>query len=210
MVPGRHLIRCRGAALLLACLFLLPGRLRAGDPFQFAWLSDTHVGSTTGEEDLRRAVRDINSMTGLSFVVLSGDVTEYGSREQLRLAKEVLDTIKIPCHVIPGNHDTKWSESGATDFPRLWKEDRFVFEQGGFTFIGMHEGPIMKMGDGHWAPQDVRWLEETLKGLKNKEQPLVFVTHYPCWICSSNTTSRWRCAATFIATTRPRLKAFPA
>ena len=172
-------VRLRSSALVLASIFLLTFELRANEAFQFAWLSDTHVGSTTGEEDLRWAVRDINSMTGLSFVVLSGDVTEYGSREQLRLAKEILDGVKIPCHVIPGNHDTKWSESGATDFPRLWKADRFVFEHGGFKFIGMHEGPVMKMGDGHWAPQDVRWLEETLKHLKDKDQPLVFVTHYP-------------------------------
>ena len=148
-------------------------------PFRFAWLSDTHVGSTTGEQDLRAAVRDLNSMTGLSFVVISGDVTEYGSREQLRLAKEILDGLKIPLHIEPGNHDTKWSESGATDFARIWPADRFVFDYGGYTFIGMHQGPLMKMADGHWAPQDVRWLEETLKKLPNQEQAIIFVTHYP-------------------------------
>ena len=164
---------------LLSFLLLLPLLLFAESaPFRFAWLSDTHVGSTNGEQDLRAAVHDINSLTGLSFVVVSGDVTEYGSREQLTLAKEILDGIKIPCHIIPGNHDTKWSESGATDFPRIWQQDRFVFEQGGFCFIGMHQGPLMKMGDGHWAPQDVRWLDETLKKLP-KDQPIIFITHYP-------------------------------
>ena len=153
----------RAATALGLGLLLLPWLLIAGDgPFRFAWLSDTHVGSITAEQDLRAAVRDINTLTGLSFVVLSGDVTEYGSREQLTLAKEILDDLKIPCHVLPGNHDTKWSESGATDFPRIWQQDRFVFEHGGYCFIGMHQGPLMKMGDGHWAPQDVRWLEETL------------------------------------------------
>jgi outer membrane protein assembly factor BamB/predicted phosphodiesterase len=167
-------------ASLALLLSLLPFALFAQiHSFRFAWLSDTHVGSTTGEEDLRAAVRDINSMTGLAFVVLSGDVTEYGSREQLRLAKEILDGLKIPCHVVPGNHDTKWSESGATDFARLWPQDRFVFEHGGIRFIGMHEGPLMKMGDGDWSPQDVRWLEETLKAMPDPNQPLVFVTHYP-------------------------------
>lgn len=147
--------------------------------FRFAFLSDTHIGSTTAEEDLRATVRDINSLTGLSFVVLSGDVTEYGSLEQLRLAKQILDEIKIPCHVVPGNHDTKWSESGATDFPRLWGKDRFEFEHGGIRFIGLHQGPLIKMGDGHWSPQDVRWLEETLRKMPDKNQPLIFVTHYP-------------------------------
>ena len=36
----------------------------------------------------------------------------------------------------------------------------------------------MKMGDGHFAPQDVRWLDATLAGLP-KDQPVIFVTHYP-------------------------------
>jgi outer membrane protein assembly factor BamB/predicted MPP superfamily phosphohydrolase len=179
---GMRVIRgsVTAARAILPLLILLP-LLAVGqtNSFRFAWLSDTHVGSIAGEEDLRASVRDINSLTGLSFVVISGDVTEYGSREQLRLAKEILDGLKIPCHVVPGNHDTKWSESGATDFPRLWKEDRFVFNQGGFCFIGLHEGPIMKMADGHWAPQDVRWLEATLKNLPDTNQPIVFVTHYP-------------------------------
>jgi outer membrane protein assembly factor BamB/predicted phosphodiesterase len=177
-VRGVHL-RSR-AAFVALLLWLVPFLLLAdGSSFRFAWLSDTHVGSPTGEEDLRMAVRDINSITGLSFVVHSGDVTEYGSLEQFRLAKEILDGIKIPCHIVAGNHDCKWSESGATDFPRIWNEDHFVFEHEGFYFIAMHEGPIMKMGDGHWSPQDVRWLEETLKGLHDKNQPIVFITHYP-------------------------------
>jgi outer membrane protein assembly factor BamB/predicted phosphodiesterase len=173
-----HQLRRTALLGLLLCLLPVLALAETG-AFRFAWLSDTHVGSSTGEQDLRAAVRDINSLTGLSFVVHSGDVTEYGSREQLRLAKELLDGLKIPCHVIPGNHDTKWSESGATDFARVWGEDRFVFDHGGFRFIAMHEGPLMKMGDGHWAPQDVRWLEETLKKLPDPNQPVVFITHYP-------------------------------
>jgi outer membrane protein assembly factor BamB/predicted MPP superfamily phosphohydrolase len=178
--PRRPVPTARRLPPLALLLFLLPlGLCAQNAPFRFAWLSDTHVGSATGEEDLRAAVRDLNSQTGLSFVVLSGDVTEYGSWDQLRLAREILGDLHLPCYVIPGNHDTKWSESGATDFLRLWKEDRFVFETNGYCFIGIHQGPLMKMGDGHWAPQDVRWLEQTLKGLKDPNQPIIFVTHYP-------------------------------
>jgi predicted MPP superfamily phosphohydrolase len=62
--------------LTLALLLTLAVFARADSSFRFAWLSDTHVGSTTGEEDLRATVRDLNSLTGLSFVVISGDITE--------------------------------------------------------------------------------------------------------------------------------------
>jgi len=158
---------------------LVGGGLPAQTNFQFAFLSDTHIGSATAEEDLRASIHDINALSNLSFVVLSGDVTEYGSREQLQLAKQILSEIKIPVHVIPGNHDTKWSESGATDFPHIFGDERFSFEFGGFRFLGMHQGPLMKMGDGYWSPQDVRWLKETLQKLPDKNQPLIFITHYP-------------------------------
>jgi outer membrane protein assembly factor BamB/predicted MPP superfamily phosphohydrolase len=175
----RRFILATSLAVVAAAAFLPAVVSAAASSFRFAWLSDTHVGSLTGEEDLRASVRDINSLTGLSFVVISGDITEYGSLEQLRLAKGILDGLKIPCHLVPGNHDTKWSESGATDFARLWGADRFNFEFGGIRFVGMHEGPVMKMADGFWAPQDVRWLQEVLSKMPDPQQPLIFVTHYP-------------------------------
>ena len=165
------------AWLLIAALG--PDARAQTSSFRFVFLSDTHVGSPTGEEDLRATVRDINALTNVSFVVLSGDVTEYGSREQLRLAHEILSELKIPLHIVPGNHDTKWSESGATDFPKIFGAERFNFEFGGYRFLSIHEGPVMKMGDGFWAPQDVRWLSDTLKQLPDRKQPVIFVTHYP-------------------------------
>lgn len=148
-------------------------------PFRFAWLSDTHVGSATGAADLESSVHDINTMDSVAFVVISGDITEMGFDAQLEQAKAILDGLKKPYYIIPGNHDTKWSPSGCTKFISLWGKDRFVFEYGGFRFIGMHEGPIMKMGDGHFPPEDIRWLDSVLTALPDKRQPLFFVTHYP-------------------------------
>lgn len=171
----------RGFLFALLCalwLLPLPGALASG-AFRFAWLSDTHVGTETAAADLRAAVRDLNTLPDVAFVVISGDITEYGSRVQLNLTKDILADLKVPYHIIPGNHDTKWSESGATDFPRVFGSDRFVFDHGGYRFIGMHQGPLMKMGDGHFAPQDLRWLDETLAPLRDKRQPIIFITHYP-------------------------------
>jgi outer membrane protein assembly factor BamB/predicted phosphohydrolase len=148
-------------------------------PFRFAWLSDTHVGGTTGSADLSTSVHDLNTLDDIDFVLLSGDITEMGSDTQLELAKAILDSLKKPYHIIPGNHDTKWSASGCTKFSALWGDDKFVFEHKGFRFIGLHEGPIMKMGDGHFSPEDLRWFDSALKSVRPKSQPLFFVTHYP-------------------------------
>lgn len=150
-----------------------------GQSVRFAWLTDTHVGGQTGAEDLRTSLRDINALDSIDFVILSGDITEYGSNKQLREAKSILEGLEIPYHIIPGNHDTKWSESGATEFARLWGSDKFVFDAGGFRFIGMHQGPIMRMGDGQFTPEDIRWLDSVITAMPDAQQPVIYVTHYP-------------------------------
>ncbi len=156
-----------------------PHRRAEGAPLRFAWLSDLHIGSDRGDADLRASVADINALPGLSFVLVTGDITEMGSFENLSLAKQILDGLRIPYHIIPGNHDTKWSESGGSDFARLWGADRFSFDSGGFRFIGLSQGPVLRMGDGNWAPQDVRWLEGLLSEQGAAAKPTIFVSHYP-------------------------------
>jgi hypothetical protein len=46
---------------------------------KFAWLSDTHIGSDRGADDLRASVADINDLPGLAFVLVTGDITEMGT-----------------------------------------------------------------------------------------------------------------------------------
>src|SRR5665811_664943 len=87
-------------------------------PFRFAFISDTHIGSPDGkaEEDLRRTVNDINSKNDIDFVVITGDITELGTNDELPGAKKIFDSLKVKYYIIPGNHDDGWSESGGMSF----------------------------------------------------------------------------------------------
>ncbi len=71
--------------------------------FRFAFLSDTHIGSPDGkaEEDLRRTVADINQMTDIAFVVITGDITELGTNEEIKRARQIFDGLKVPYYIIP-------------------------------------------------------------------------------------------------------------
>ncbi len=148
--------------------------------FRFAFLSDTHIGSPNGsaEEDLRRTVRDINSMTDIAFVVLTGDITELGTNEELKLAKQILDSLNVPWYIIPGNHDTGWSESGGVMFTTIFGYDKFSFEHNGIRFLGCPSGPYLRMSDGHVPRDAVNWLNDELDNVRN-QQPVIFLNHYP-------------------------------
>lgn len=166
--------------LMLLCLaFSLPGYSQVPS-FRFAFISDTHIGSPNGsaEEDLRRTIRDINSRKDIAFVVLTGDITELGTNEELMLAKKILDSLSIPWHIIPGNHDTGWSESGGVMFKTVFGNDKFSFEYNGIRFLGCASGPYVRMSDGHVPRDAVNWLDEELKQLM-PQQPLIFLNHYP-------------------------------
>ena len=160
----------------------------ASEPlFRFAWLTDTHAGSETGAADLKMAVADINSQDSLDFVIVSGDITEYDIGGWLDTAYATLSQLTLPYYVIPGNHDTKWSASGTRKYAALFGHDYFNFEYDGIRFIGFDQGPLLRMGDGLVSPERLRWLKKTLANLKNPDQPVFIVNHYPL----DNSVSNW-------------------
>lgn len=167
--------------LFLACLLALAtGAYAQFKPFRFAFISDTHIGSPNGgaEEDLRRTVRDINAQPGIAFVVITGDITELGTNEELKLAKQILDSLRVKWYIIPGNHDTGWSESGGVMFTTVFGYDKFNFSYEGIAFLGCPSGPYVRMSDGHVPRSAVNWLDGELKKLA-PEQPVIFLNHYP-------------------------------
>jgi outer membrane protein assembly factor BamB/predicted phosphodiesterase len=162
-------------------LFFFAISFSQSKPFRFAFISDTHIGSPNGgaEEDLRKTIADINSMKGtISFVVITGDITELGTNQQLQLAKQILDSLQIPYYIIPGNHDTGWSESGGLSFTKTFGSDRFSFKYNGINFIACASGPYVRMSDGHVPRDAMNWLQTKLKSVKNDE-PIIFLNHYP-------------------------------
>lgn len=147
--------------------------------FRFAHVSDTHVGNPTGAKDLRATIEDINSMPDIAFVIISGDITDFGSDEQLLEAKALFDQLNKPWYIVPGNHDTKWSESGGTTFRRIFGSETFSFEYKGYWFMGTNCGPNMRMGPGQVPRENLVWMDSVLAAHPDKKQPMFFVNHYP-------------------------------
>lgn len=145
----------------------------------FAWMSDTHIGSRTAAEDLNSVVSDINQNPEIDFAIVSGDITENDVRDNLQQAKQILDKLNVPYYIIPGNHDTKWSTSAGSRFSELWGDDRFNMEIGEFRFIGIHQGPVLRMGDGYIDPDDIAWVDSVLQSLEDPRQKIFIVQHYP-------------------------------
>ena len=150
-----------------------------GGVVKLAILSDVHVTpGNANEGKLREAVAEINA-TDVDAVMLTGDLTNEGSDEQLRNIKGILDDITHPFYIIPGNHENNWSQSAGKTFNDLWGGDRFVFTVDNLVVVGMNCGPFMKMGDGHIKQEDLLWLDSTLTAMVKPGMQVLSVNHYP-------------------------------
>jgi len=148
--------------------------------FKFAWISDTHVGAGFTESGLQQVISNINSMQDeLDFVINTGDLTEKGLDWELIEYENIMSNCQIPVWNIPGNHDTKWSESGLQQIKTLYGSTHFTFTHHGFKFIALNSGIPLRGGGGFFDPVEIEWLVQELANLDSQTMPLIVAWHHP-------------------------------
>lgn len=162
--------------LLLYCCLLLVCPFKAQT--EFALLTDLHVSpGNANERALARIIHEINA-SKVPFVIITGDLTNQGSNAELLNVKRMFGRFTIPYYVLPGNHETTWSESAVKEYFKLFGKDRVAFRYNQFFFIGFDTGPYMKMGDGIVKQEDIRWIDRTLTHVPPGVK-IVSFCHYP-------------------------------
>ena len=144
-----------------------------------AVLNDIHVTpGNANERQLRLAVDEINA-ADYDAVIVNGDLGNEGSVVELENVKSIIDSIRYPLHVLPGNHESTWSRSATKAFFDLWGNDRFVTRIDSLVIVGINCGPYMKMGDGHIKQEDLHWLKATLDTAVTPGRRVLSFNHYP-------------------------------
>ena len=165
--------------ILLAALLAVVSALAQETPVKFAYLSDIHICEGTPRiENLRRCIADINSQPDIQFTLFGGDITEFGADHEIAMTKAMIDSLDHPYWIVAGNHDAKWSESGCNTFARVYGYEQFEFEAGGIKFLGCNSGPNMRMAPALLPHESLVWLDSIMTATP-KEQPVIFVNHYP-------------------------------
>lgn len=149
------------------------------EPVKFAFLTDIHISAGSHRiENLKRCIADINSQPDIQFTVFGGDITDFGSDEEIAFTKGLLDSLAHPYWIVAGNHDAKWSESGCNTFAKVFGYEHFEFEAGGIKFLGCNCGPNMRMAPALIPHETLTWLDSVVTATPCT-QPLILVNHYP-------------------------------
>jgi 3',5'-cyclic AMP phosphodiesterase CpdA len=180
LVTRRRLLGLSASALLAGGWW--PGQL-AAEPggvgsFRFLAVNDLHYFNKQCGPWFEKVVRSMNAQTGVDFVLISGDLVELGTTEQFAAIRELLQTLRVPFHVVVGNHDYRTQtdrQAFESEFP---KQLNYTFDHQGWQFIGLDTTEGQKSQNVKAPRETSTWLDATLPKLDPKK-PTVIFTHFP-------------------------------
>jgi 3',5'-cyclic-AMP phosphodiesterase len=153
-----------------------------------AQITDTHVRRKgdllhhmihTGRE-LRRCVETINRLSPLpALVVATGDLVDRGKVKEYRRLRKLLAELRVPCYLIPGNHDDR-DELRAAFPDHSYLPPRgplsYVIESRPIRIIGLDTTRGRKPG-GEIDESRLGWLDQRLS--EAAATPTLIAMHHP-------------------------------
>jgi 3',5'-cyclic AMP phosphodiesterase CpdA len=126
--------------------------------FTIAQISDLHCGSPHFVPSLlERAIGEINELAP-DLVIVSGDLTADGFREEYELAQDYLGRLDSPAPVvIPGNHDSR--NVGYVHFEELFGDRRHAIHRDGVSVVAI-DSTEPDMDHGTIGRGRYEWIEE--------------------------------------------------
>src|SRR5438128_3682345 len=143
-------------------------------PFVIAQISDLHCGGPHFLPNLlERAINEVNDLKP-EIVVVSGDLTTFGFKEEYELAKSDLDRIECESFVVsPGNHASR--NVGYVHFEELFGERNSVLRVGGVTVVAV-DSTEPDLDHGQIGRGRYRWIEEEFAAEPSEFR--IFVLHH--------------------------------
>lgn len=139
-----------------------------------AHLSDLHAGSQYFVPNLLdRALVEVNALAP-DIVIVTGDLTNMGYRQEFREAREYLD--RLSCEnvlVVPGNHDSR--NVGYAHFERLFATRDTVIRKSGVTVVGV-DSTEPDLDYGRIGRHRYPWIRESFDA--RPEDFKIFVLHH--------------------------------
>ena len=138
------------------------------DSFNFVVISDTQ----RFYEELDDFVEKINSYPDISFVVLNGDMTDFGLRSEYLWISHRLQKLSFPSLVIIGNHDMLGN--GRELYQQMYGPENFAFSFLGYKFIVLNSNSQEVGHDG--SLPDTTWLKQEL-AVTPSQQKIFILSH---------------------------------
>jgi predicted phosphodiesterase len=149
--------------------------------FSFIFCNDIHINKQEHATYFTESITNWNSFSEqYDFIVICGDLVEYGQKEEFALAKKELDRLTKPYYTVLGNHDV----SGEGDEGKKGYRETFGADME--NYIIQHNDVALMFLDLTDAQRSnvavkqhsVDWLKNALSSIPQK-MPIIVFSHFP-------------------------------
>ena len=140
------------------------------DTIRFVLTGDTQRAYSACKD----MVTKINSIKGIDFVILDGDISDFGLYQEMEWINDIYSGIKQPYIGVLGNHDI--AANGKDIFRRMYGNENFCFVYDSVKFVCYDSNRREYNYNG--SVPDINWLSSETKpqnGVKN----YVAISHVP-------------------------------
>lgn len=142
----------------------------ASDTVRFIFIGDTQRFYDETEKFVARANQE-----DADFVVLAGDITDFGLEKEFIWVNDILSELNKPYVAIIGNHDI--IAEGEAIYNQMYGPNDFFFDYSGFRFIGLNTNSREYAFSG--AVPDTTWLKQSLALTDEHKQAFVMAHMAP-------------------------------
>lgn len=162
---------------------------------KFVQITDVMYGKNNSAELLEKAIKDVNEMKDIDFVVFTGDNTAGANIEYLKKFVKTAQKLNKPFYIIAGDRDVAKSkhltkEVYAEKLHKLMgrkspKTLNYTFQKGNITFIAADGAKdFITMPNGYFNKNTLQWIETQIN--QNKKNKIVLLQHFPLANKTSN------------------------
>lgn len=149
--------------------------------YSFIFSNDIHATTDEHAQYFAQSIQNWNSFSHLyDFVVICGDLVNYGLSEELKKMRDQLALLKKPYYPVVGNHDVAGpGEDGKMGYREVFglKRENYVImhKETALVFLDLTEGMSAQV---KIKEHTIQWLQTTLQNTP-KKMPIIVFSHFP-------------------------------
>ncbi|MCB2406423.1 metallophosphoesterase family protein [Hymenobacter lucidus] len=144
--------------------------LPAGDTLRFVFTGDSQRFYDEADD----LVASVNQQPGIQFLVVAGDISDFGMAREMRWVNEKLRKLKVPYVTVIGNHDSVGN--GRKAYEEIFGPLNYSFLYGDTKFILVDTNGREYNFDGHIP--NMPWFNQQVSNLEGARRQVV-ISHVP-------------------------------
>ncbi len=134
----------------------------------------SNLGKLHNTQKVDSIVNFVNSIDSLSFLILNGNLTEFGEDDEIENLSNSISKLTHPFYALSGYRDLKWNKTAGQNLFDITEDFYFLHEIDSTVYIGINCN-LPWITNCHIPVETISWLDDELENYTEEFEFIVFI-----------------------------------